>query len=42
VCRYALAAAPTVVKTKRLYLIRHGRTEMNDYLADNHWAVREG
>ena len=29
------------LKNKRLYLIRHGRTEMNDYLAENHWAAED-
>mmetsp|Transcript_20510 Transcript_20510/g.33243 ORF Transcript_20510/g.33243 Transcript_20510/m.33243 type:complete len:250 (+) Transcript_20510:257-1006(+) len=30
----ASSSAATAVKTKRLYLIRHGRTEMNDYLSN--------
>ena len=28
------------VKTKTLYLIRHGRTEMNDHLSKNDWSKK--
>jgi len=35
------AAKPkTMRRTKTLYLIRHGRTEMNDHLAKNDWSKK--
>lgn len=33
------STSSATTSTKTLYLIRHGRTEMNDYLHVNHWAA---
>ena len=34
----ASAKAPARGDAKTIHLVRHGRTEMNDYLRENHWA----